>query len=95
MMLSSSCDYGRLGAAGRYLHSSDHVLEWGPARNGGAPAGRRRRSADRDGNKKPQQPVQIAMKELREKKVPFIVRRYLPDGSFEDWRIQDLIIPDR
>jgi hypothetical protein len=25
-------------------------------------------------------PVQIAMKELREKKVPFTIRRYLPDG---------------
>ena len=24
--------------------------------------------------------VQIAMKELREKKIPFTVRRYLPDG---------------
>jgi hypothetical protein len=39
--------------------------------------------------------LQIAMKELREKKIPFIIRRYLPDGSFEDWRIQDLIISDR
>ena len=25
-------------------------------------------------------PLDIAMKELREKKIPFIVRRYLPDG---------------
>lgn len=25
-------------------------------------------------------PLEIAMKELREKKIPFIVRRYLPDG---------------
>lgn len=25
-------------------------------------------------------PLQIAIKELREKKVPLIVRRYLPDG---------------
>jgi hypothetical protein len=24
--------------------------------------------------------VQIAMKELREKKIPFTIRRYLPDG---------------
>lgn len=39
--------------------------------------------------------TQIAMKELREKKIPFIIRRFLPDGSFEDWRIQDLIISDR
>lgn len=27
-------------------------------------------------------PLEIAMKELREKKIPFIVRRYLPDGRF-------------
>ena len=26
-------------------------------------------------------PLQIAMKELREKKIPLIVRRYMPDGS--------------
>ena len=27
-------------------------------------------------------PLQIAMKELREKKIPLIVRRYLPDGWY-------------
>lgn len=37
---------------------------------------------------------QIAMKELREKKIPFTIRRYLPDGSYEDWRVDELIIPD-
>ena len=30
-------------------------------------------------------PLQIAMKELRDRKIPLLVRRYLPDGSFEDW----------
>lgn len=25
-------------------------------------------------------PLQIALKELREKKIPLVVRRYLPDG---------------
>ncbi|KAI9277864.1 RNA polymerase, subunit omega/K/RPB6 [Sporodiniella umbellata] len=34
----------------------------------------------------------IAMKELREKKVPLIVRRYLPDNTFEDWDVKDLIV---
>jgi DNA-directed RNA polymerase I, II, and III subunit RPABC2 len=34
----------------------------------------------------------IAMKELREKKIPLIVRRFLPDQSFEDWDVQDLIV---
>ena len=37
-------------------------------------------------------PLQIAMKELRAGKVPLIIRRYLPDGSFEDWPLEDLTI---
>ncbi|RNA31355.1 DNA-directed RNA polymerases and III subunit RPABC2 [Brachionus plicatilis] len=39
-------------------------------------------------------PLQIAMKELKAKKIPLIIRRYLPDGSFEDWSIDELIIND-
>ncbi|KAG1169142.1 hypothetical protein G6F70_008669 [Rhizopus microsporus] len=34
----------------------------------------------------------IAMKELREKKVPLIVRRFLPDNTYEDWDVKDLIV---
>lgn len=34
----------------------------------------------------------IAMKELREKKIPLIVRRFLPDQTFEDWDVKDLIV---
>lgn len=34
----------------------------------------------------------IALRELKEKKIPLIIRRYLPDKSFEDWRVEDLII---
>lgn len=37
-------------------------------------------------------PLKIAAKELRERKLPLIVRRYLPDGSFEDWSLDELII---
>jgi len=37
-------------------------------------------------------PLRIAQKELRERKIPIIIRRYLPDGSHEDWGINDLII---
>lgn len=37
-------------------------------------------------------PLQIAMKELKARKIPIIIRRYLPDGSFEDWAIDELII---
>ena len=28
-------------------------------------------------------PLQIAIKELREKKIPLVVRRYLPDGKYD------------
>ena len=28
----------------------------------------------------------------RAKKVPIIIRRYLPDGSYEDWAVDELII---
>ncbi|KAI7901046.1 RNA polymerase, subunit omega/K/RPB6 [Cokeromyces recurvatus] len=34
----------------------------------------------------------IANKELREKKIPLIIRRFMPDGTYEDWKIKDLII---
>ncbi|KAK9488695.1 DNA-directed RNA polymerase [Lipomyces starkeyi] len=37
-------------------------------------------------------PLQIAMKELAQKKIPLIVRRYLPDGSYEDWASDELIV---
>jgi len=36
-------------------------------------------------------PLQIAIKELAQKKIPLIIRRYLPDGSFEDWSVSELI----
>jgi len=36
-------------------------------------------------------PLRIAEKELRERKIPMIIRRYLPDGSFEDWQLSELL----
>ncbi|KAI5645757.1 RNA polymerase rpb6 domain-containing protein [Phthorimaea operculella] len=39
-------------------------------------------------------PLQIAMKELKQRKIPIIIRRYLPDHSYEDWSIEELIIID-
>ncbi|KAF2110052.1 RNA polymerase, subunit omega/K/RPB6 [Lophiotrema nucula] len=36
-------------------------------------------------------PLQIAIKELREKKIPLVVRRYLPDGWYEDWSCEELL----
>lgn len=40
-------------------------------------------------------PLMIAMKELKARKIPLIIRRYLPDGSYEDWGIDELSISDR
>lgn len=36
-------------------------------------------------------PLEIAIKELSQRKIPLIIRRYLPDGSFEDWKVSELI----
>merc|ERR1740116_676049 len=37
-------------------------------------------------------PLAIALKEMKAKKIPIIVRRYLPDGSYEDWSCDELIL---
>ena len=37
-------------------------------------------------------PIDIALKELKERKIPFIIRRPLPNGSYEDWRVDELRI---
>ena len=37
-------------------------------------------------------PLEIAQKELRERKIPMIIRRFLPDGTYEDWKVSELRI---
>ncbi len=37
-------------------------------------------------------PVDIALKELKERKIPYIIRRALPNGVIEDWRVEELRI---
>ncbi|KAF8820545.1 Dna-directed Rna polymerase II RPB6 [Cardiosporidium cionae] len=37
-------------------------------------------------------PLIIAEKELYQKTIPFTIRRYLPNGSYEDWKIEELLI---
>lgn len=37
-------------------------------------------------------PLQIAIKELSQRKIPLVIRRYLPDGSYEDWGCDELIV---
>ena len=32
-------------------------------------------------------PLTIAEKELAEQAIPFIIRRFLPDGTYEDWKL--------
>lgn len=36
--------------------------------------------------------LKIAESEFKAMVIPFMVRRYLPDGTHEDWRLQDMII---
>lgn len=40
-------------------------------------------------------PAQIAEQEFAAGRIPFIIRRYLPDGSHEDWPLEDLDPCDR
>ncbi|CUG90363.1 DNA-directed RNA polymerase, putative [Bodo saltans] len=35
-------------------------------------------------------PLTIAQKELRERVIPLIIRRTLPDNTYEDWHIKEL-----
>lgn len=36
--------------------------------------------------------VDIADKELKERKIPLIIRRILPNKQYEDWKIEELLI---
>jgi DNA-directed RNA polymerase subunit K/omega len=36
--------------------------------------------------------LEIARMELEQKRLPFIVKRPMPDGSFEYWRLTDLLV---
>ncbi len=38
--------------------------------------------------------LRIAEKELKFKAIPIIIRRYLPDNSYEDWGIEEMTIRD-
>ncbi len=37
-------------------------------------------------------PIEIAKMELEQRRLPFIVKRPMPDGTFEYWRLSDLMI---
>jgi DNA-directed RNA polymerase I, II, and III subunit RPABC2 len=37
-------------------------------------------------------PLEIAKLELEQRRLPFIVKRPMPDGTFEFWRLSDLMI---
>ena len=37
-------------------------------------------------------PYKLAELELSTKMIHFIVRRYLPDGSYEDWKVNELFV---
>lgn len=35
-------------------------------------------------------PYKLAERELADRKIPFIIRRYLPDNTYEDWKLSEL-----
>jgi len=37
-------------------------------------------------------PLEIARQELLQRKIPLMIRRFLPDGSYEDWSVRDMIV---
>lgn len=37
-------------------------------------------------------PLRIAQKELQQRKLPFVVRRFLPDNTYEDWKLNELTV---
>ena len=36
--------------------------------------------------------IKIAEKELEERRMPLIIRRHIPDGTYEDWKIDEFIL---
>jgi len=45
-------------------------------------------------NRSDYDPMYIAIREIREKKVPsLIIRRHLPDGTIEDFRLEEMVLP--
>ena len=36
--------------------------------------------------------LEIALKELKQRVIPIVIRRYLPSGKYEDWELDELII---
>ena len=36
-------------------------------------------------------PLELATKELLLKRLTIVIRRYLPDGNFEDWPVNELL----
>tara|TARA_B110000967_G_C18525751_1_gene383311 strand:+ start:20 stop:472 length:453 start_codon:yes stop_codon:yes gene_type:complete len=34
----------------------------------------------------------IALLEFKEDKIPLLIRRFLPNGNYEDWRLEDMVL---
>lgn len=34
-------------------------------------------------------PLEIALEEYKQKKIPLIIRRQIPNGTYEDWKLTD------
>lgn len=42
-------------------------------------------------NKSETDALEIAAQEMKNRKIPITIRRYLPNGKYEDWKIEELI----
>lgn len=38
--------------------------------------------------------LRVAEKELRERTLPLVVRRFLPDDTYEEWKIDELVVDE-
>ena len=38
--------------------------------------------------------IDVIFHQYRARKIPICIRRYMPDGSYEDWSIDELIIAE-
>jgi DNA-directed RNA polymerase I, II, and III subunit RPABC2 len=47
---------------------------------------------DKDAKRAPFDPYEIALQELMERKIPFMVARTMPNGLKEYWKLKDMVI---
>jgi DNA-directed RNA polymerase I, II, and III subunit RPABC2 len=41
---------------------------------------------------KSEDPIGVAVRELNHGRIPYTIRRYLPNGTYEDWKVTELAL---